>query len=156
MSLIMASRDVLGAIDWVRSIADKGSEIPALVEKGKSAFTGPELMGKTLGVVGLGAIGALVANIALEFGMEVYGYDPFMSVEAAWRLSREVKRAEHIEEIFRKSDYISINVPYNDKTHHMFSEKQFELMKTGVRIINESRAEVVDRESQECGGPVRT
>lgn len=144
MSLIMASRDVLGAIDWVRSIADKGSEIPALVEKGKSAFTGPELMGKTLGVVGLGAIGALVANIALEFGMEVYGYDPFMSVEAAWRLSREVKRAEHIEEIFRKSDYISINVPYNDKTHHMFSEKQFELMKTGVRIINESRAEVVD------------
>ena len=144
MSLIMASRDVLGAIDWVCSIADKGSEIPALVEKGKSAFTGPELMGKTLGVVGLGAIGALVANIALEFGMEVYGYDPFMSVEAAWRLSREVKRAEHIEEIFRKSDYISINVPYNDKTHHMFSEKQFELMKTGVRIINESRAEVVD------------
>ncbi|MDO5444783.1 MAG: 3-phosphoglycerate dehydrogenase family protein [Eubacteriales bacterium] len=147
MSLIMASRDVLGAVDWVRSIADKGSEIPVLVEKGKSAFTGPELMGKTLGVIGLGAIGALVANIALEFGMEVYGYDPFMSVEAAWRLSREVKRAEHLEDIFRKSDYISINVPYNDKTHHMLSEKEFDMMKTGVRIINESRAEVVDDEA---------
>ena len=78
MELIMASRDVLGAIDYVRSIADKGEEIPLLVEKGKSAFTGPELLGKTLGVIGLGAIGALVANIALEFGMTVYGYDPFM------------------------------------------------------------------------------
>lgn len=144
MSLIMASRDVLGAVDWVRSIAGCGEEIPALVEKGKSAFAGPELMGKTLGVIGLGAIGALVANIALEFGMEVYGYDPFMSVEAAWRLSREVKRAENIEEIFRKSDYISMNVPYNDKTHHMLSDKEFAMMKTGVRIVNESRAEVVD------------
>lgn len=144
MSFIMASRDVLGAIDYVRSIADKGEEIPELVEKGKSAFTGPELMGKTLGVIGLGAIGALVANIALEFGMTVYGYDPFMSVEAAWRLSREVKHAERLDEIFSKSDYISINVPYNEKTRHMLSDKEFAMMKTGVRIINESRAEIVD------------
>lgn len=147
MSFIMASRDVLGAIDYVRSISDRGDEIPFLVEKGKSAFSGPELMGKTLGVVGLGAIGALVANIALEFGMDVYGFDPFMSVEAAWQLSREVKRAENPEEIFRKSDYISINVPYNEKTHHMFSVREFAMMKTGVRIINESRAEVVDDEA---------
>lgn len=144
MSLIMSSRDVPGAIEWVRSIADRGEEIPGLVEKGKNAFAGPELMGKTLGVIGLGAIGALVANIALEFGMEVYGYDPFMSVEAAWKLSREVKHAERLEEIFRKSDYISINVPYNEKTHHMLSADEFAAMKTGVRIINESRAEVVD------------
>ena len=100
MELIMASRDVLGAIDYVRSIADKGEEIPTLVEKGKSAFSGPELLGKKLGVIGLGAIGALVANIALEFGMVVYGYDPFMSVDAAWRLSREVKHAENLDEIF--------------------------------------------------------
>ena len=144
MSLIMASRDVLGAIDWVRSIADRGEEIPKLVEKGKSAFTGPELMGKTLGVIGLGAIGALVANLALEFGMEVYGYDPFMSVDAAWRLSREVKHAERLEEILTVSDYISVNVPYNEGTHHMLSDKQFAMMKTGVRIVNESRAEVID------------
>ena len=86
-ALVMASRDIVGGIDWVRSIADRGEEIPVLVEKGKSAFAGPELLGKTLGVIGLGAIGALVANIALEFGMEVYGYDPFMSVDAAWKLS---------------------------------------------------------------------
>ena len=144
MSLIMASRDVLGAIDYVRSIADTGEEIPRLVEKGKSAFTGPELKGKTLGVIGLGAIGALVANIALEFGMTVYGYDPFMSVEAAWKLSREVKHADNLDDIFLHSDYISINVPYNASTHHMLNAESFAKMKTGVRIVNESRAEVVD------------
>ena len=144
MSLIMASRDVLGAIDWVRSIADRGEAIPALVEKGKGAFTGPELMGKTLGVIGLGAIGALVANLALEFGMTVYGYDPYMSVDAAWRLSREVKHAESLDEILEHSDYISVNVPYMESTHHMLSEKEFDKMKPGVRIINESRAEVID------------
>ncbi len=144
MELIMASRDVLGAIDYVRSISDRGEEIPALVEKGKSAFSGPELLGKTLGVIGLGAIGALVANIALEFGMTVYGYDPFMSVDAAWRLSREVKHAENLDEIFMHSDYISINVPYTESTHHMLNADAFARMKTGVRIINESRAEVVD------------
>ena len=144
MSLIMASRDVLGAIDYVRSIADKGPEIPLLVEKGKSAFTGPELMGKTLGVIGLGAIGARVANIALEFGMTVYGYDPFMSVQAAWMLSREVKHADNLDDIFLHSDYISINVPYTSSTHHMLNAESFAKMKTGVRIVNESRAEVVD------------
>ena len=147
MSLIMASRDVLGAIDYVRSIADKGEEIPLLVEKGKSAFAGPELLGKTLGVIGLGAIGALVANIALEFGMTVYGYDPFMSVEAAWRLSREVKHAESLDDIFRNSDYISVNVPYTSSTHHLLNAESFAKMKQGVRIINESRAEVVDDEA---------
>lgn len=147
MSLIMASRDVLGAIDYVRSIADKGEEIPLLVEKGKSAFAGPELLGKTLGVIGLGAIGALVANVALEFGMTVYGYDPFMSVEAAWRLSREVKHAESLDDIFRNSDYISVNVPYNAATHHMLNAESFAKMKQGVRIINESRAEVIDDEA---------
>ena len=147
MSLIMASRDVLGAIDYVRSIADRGEEIPLLVEKGKSAFAGPELQGKTLGVIGLGAIGALVANIALEFGMTVYGYDPFMSVEAAWRLSREVKHAESLDDIFRNSDYISLNVPYTSSTHHLLNAESFAKMKQGVRIINESRAEVVDDEA---------
>ncbi|MEA4948004.1 MAG: NAD(P)-dependent oxidoreductase, partial [Oscillospiraceae bacterium] len=91
--LVMASRDVLGSIEWVRSIADRGEEIPALVEKGKSSFSGPELKGKSLGVVGLGATGALVANVALELSMKVFGYDPYLSVDAAWRLSREVQHA---------------------------------------------------------------
>ena len=83
--MLLASRDMLGAIEWVNSIADKGDEVPALVEKGKSAFSGPELCGKSLGVIGLGAIGSLVANLALEFGMTVRGYDPFISIESAWR-----------------------------------------------------------------------
>ena len=143
-SLVMASRDVLGSVAYVQSIAAEGEAIPALVEKGKSAFAGPELLGKTLGVIGLGAVGALVANIALELGMTVYGYDPFLSVDAAWRLSREVIRAEHVEEIYAQSDYISLNVPYTDKTHHLLDGTAFSRMKKGVRVINESRAEVVD------------
>ncbi len=146
-ALVMASRDMIGAIDWVRSIADRGDEIPALVEKGKNSFAGPELLGKTLGVVGLGAVGALVANIALELGMVVYGYDPFMSVDAAWKLSREVIRAEDLDTILENSDYISINIPYNEHTHHLFSDAAFARMKKGVRIVNESRAEVVDDEA---------
>ena len=154
-SLVMASRDMIGGIDWVRSIADKGDEIPEIVEKGKSSFAGPELLGKTLGVIGLGAIGALVANAALDLGMVVYGYDPFMSVDAAWRLSRDVIKAEDVDTIYAKADYISINVPYNEHTHHMFNDDAFAKMKQGVRIVNESRAEVVDDEAMtralDCG-----
>ena len=146
MALIMTSRDVLGSIDYVKSIADRGDEIPALVEKGKSSFAGPELLNKTLGVIGLGATGALVANIAIEFGMTVLGYDPYMSVDSAWRLSREVKRCENVEEIYEQSDYISVNIPYTETTAHMLNAKAFAKMKTGVRIVNESRAEVVDDE----------
>ena len=143
-SLVMASRDVIGSIQWVRSIAGEGDKIPEMVEKGKSNFAGPELMGKTIGVLGLGATGALVANACLALDMNVIGYDPFMSVESAWRLSRDVVRADDLEEIFRGCDYISINIPYNEDTHHLLNEKAFAKMKDGVRIINESRAEVVD------------
>lgn len=143
-SLVMASRDVLGSIKWVRSIAGEGDNIPALVEKGKSDFAGPELMGKTIGVLGLGATGALVANACLALDMNVIGYDPFMSVESAWRLSKEVKRADDLSEIYHNCDYISINIPYNEQTHHLIDDRAFQLMKDGVRIINESRAEVVD------------
>jgi len=143
-SLVLSSRDVLGSIDWVKSIADRGQQIPELVEKGKSRFTGPELLGKTLGVIGLGAVGALVANVAVDLGMTVYGFDPFMSVDAAWRLSRDVIHAETAEEIYENSDYISINVPYTAQTHHMLCAETFAKMKKGVRIINESRAEVVN------------
>ena len=143
-SLVMASRDVLGSIEWVKTIADRGEEIPALVEKGKSNFAGPEILGKALGVIGLGATGALVANMAVSMGMTVYGFDPFMSVDAAWRLSQEVVHADNMDEMLRSSDYISINVPYTTETHHMFNAEAFSKMRQGVRIINESRAEVVD------------
>jgi len=146
-SLVMSSRDVLGAIDWVRSIAGEGENIPTLVEKGKSSFAGPEIMGKTLGVIGLGAVGALVANAALELGMTVYGYDPFMSVEAAWQLSRSVIHCDTLDEIFRNADYISLNVPYTETTHHLINAQSLRKMKDGVRIINESRAEVVNDEA---------
>lgn len=146
-AMVMASRDVLGSIEWVKSIADRGEEIPTLVEKGKSNFAGPELLGKTLGVIGLGATGALVANAALDLGMTVYGYDPFMSVNAAWQLSRDVLHADGIDEIFEHSDYISLNVPYTDSTHHLLDAAAFQKMRPGVRILNESRAEVVDDEA---------
>ncbi len=143
-ALVMSSRDVLGSIAWVRSIADQGEKIPALVEKGKSAFAGPELLGKTLGVIGLGATGAQVANAALAIGMEVVGYDPFLSVDGAWMLAKEIRRADQLNEIFEQSDYISLNIPYTEDTHHMLDEAAFARMKNGVRILNESRAEVVD------------
>ena len=146
-SLVLASRDVLGSIDFVKSIADRGEEIPVLVEKGKAAFTGPELMGKSIGVIGLGAVGALVANAAVSLDMQVWGYDPFMSVDAAWRLSRAVLHASALDEIFENCDYISINVPHTESTHHMLNEDAFSKMREGVRIINESRAEVVDDEA---------
>ena len=143
-SMVMSSRDVLGSIDWVKSLADKGDEIPFLVEKGKAAFTGPELTGKTLGVIGLGSIGSLIANIAVKLGMNVVGFDPYLSVDAAWRLSRSVQHAVTVDEIFYKADYISLNVPYTESTKHMLNAAAFAKMKHGVRIINESRAEVVD------------
>ena len=143
-SLVMASRDVLGSVEWVRSIANRGEDIPALVERGKNAFGGPELLGKTIGVIGLGATGAMIANLADQLDMTVYGYDPFMSVDAAWRLSRDVIHAEDIDDLLSQSDYISLNVPYNEKTHHMICAGTIAKMKDGVRIINESRAEVVD------------
>ena len=142
--MLLASRDMLGSIEWVKSIAGRGAEIPALVEKGKSAFAGPELCGKSLGVICLGAVGALVANTALQLGMTVRGYDPYMSVDAAWRLSRHVIHVDYAEEIFRSSDYISLNVPYTESTHHMIDATALSYMKPGVRIMNESRAEVVD------------
>ena len=142
--MLLASRDMLGAIDWVNSIADKGDDVPALVEKGKSAFSGPELCGKSLGVIGLGALGSLVANPALAFGMTVRGYDPYISIESAWRLSRDVIHVDYVDEIFRTSDYISLNVPYNESTHHMIDAEALAAMRPGVRIMNESRAEVVD------------
>ena len=143
-SLVLASRDILGSIDWVKSIAGEGENIPALVEKKKAEFAGPELLGKTLGVIGLGAVGALVANAGVDLNMKVLGYDPFLSVDAAWRLSRKVLHTENLDELLESSDYISINVPFTENTHHLLDAEALRKVKHGVRIINESRAEVVN------------
>jgi D-3-phosphoglycerate dehydrogenase len=143
-AMLLCSRDVEGGIQWVRSIAGEGDAIPAMVEKGKSAFTGPELAGKTLGVIGLGAVGARIANAALGLGMQVYGFDPYLSVDAAWMLSSQVKHAVDLDTLYQASDYVTIHVPYLESTHHMINKASIAKMKTGVRIINLARAELVD------------
>ena len=142
--LLLASRDVVGGINWVQSIADKGDEVSKLVEKGKSNFGGNELKGKRLGIIGLGAIGAMVANTALEFGMEVVGYDPYLSVESAWELSSEIENATGLETLLANVDYISIHVPLLDSTKGMFNNEKFAMMKDGVSIMNFARGGLVD------------
>jgi D-3-phosphoglycerate dehydrogenase len=143
-ALLLSSRDVLGGIDYIKSIAGSGDEVPALVEAGKNKFTGPELEGKTLGVVGLGAVGAKIANDAARLGMNVYGFDPYLSVDAAWGLRTNVLKADDLGAIYRASDYITLHVPYLDSTHHMINRDTIAQMKDGVRIINLARAELVN------------
>ncbi len=142
-ALLMASRKVVDGIDWVKSIAGT-EDVAGQVEKGKSAFTGPELNGKTLGVIGLGAIGAKIANAAINLGMKVYGYDPYLSVEAAWKMSSGVKHATDVETIYRNCDYVTVHVPYMESTHHMIDAKAISMMKDGVRVLNLARGELVD------------
>jgi D-3-phosphoglycerate dehydrogenase len=115
-ALLVASRDVVGGAEWVRQQAEAGVDVPAVVEKGKSAFTGPELMGKNLGVIGLGAVGVQVANIATKLGMTVYGYDPFLSVDSALSLSRAVHRLLDLPDLYKTCDYITLHVPLADST----------------------------------------
>ncbi len=146
LALLLSSRPVLDANKWVKGLAGKGDEIPALAEKGKSQFVGPELKGKTLGVIGLGAIGAMVANLAIKFGMEVIGYDPFLSVNAAWSLDHNVKHAETLDLIYAKSDYISIHVPQTNDTKGMINASAIKTMKDGVRIINIARGGLVNND----------
>jgi len=143
-SMLLSSRDVIGGIDWVKTVVSEGDKIAALVEKQKSEYVGPELFGKTLGVVGLGAIGARVAHAAEALGMTVYGYDPYLSVDAAWRMSSSIIHAHDLDTIYKESDYISIHVPYIEATHHLFNKDSLAKMKPGVRIINLSRAELVN------------
>ena len=143
LSLLLASRPVIKAAEWVQGLAGKGSEIPELAEKGKSQFTGPEIRGKTLGVIGLGAIGAMVANSASDLGMKVIGYDPFISVDAAWSLSRAVVKAETLDTILTKADYITIHVPQTAETKGLINADKIKAMKKGVRIINLARGGLV-------------
>ena len=144
--LLLSSRDIVGGINWTQSISDKGDEVPSLVEKAKSQFAGCEIKGKKLGVVGLGAIGAMVANDAVKLGMKVIGYDPYISVEAAWRLSSEIKKATGLETLLSEVDYLSIHVPLMDKTKNMFNEEKFAMMKDGIKIINFSRGGLVNND----------
>lgn len=141
-SLIIASRDIFGGVNWVDS-CKQDPEVAKLVEKNKSKFAGTEIKGKKLGVIGLGAVGVLVANALIKLGMEVYGFDPYISVDAAWNLSKFVKQAKSLEEIYRECDYITVHVPLTDTTKAMFNKDTFALMKDGVKILNFSRDALV-------------
>lgn len=140
-ALLLAARDIIGGVEWVRGL--KTPDVAKQVEDGKSAFSGSELAGKTLGVIGLGAIGGMLANSALALGMKVIGCDPFLSVEGAWNLDHRVARAATFDEIFAESDYITLHVPATKDTRGMISATSIAKMRDGVRIINPARADLV-------------
>jgi D-3-phosphoglycerate dehydrogenase len=143
-ALFLASRNLYDAISWVKTLKGKGDEVSKLVEKGKAQYVGPEVKGKKMGVIGLGAIGSLVANDCVALGMDVCGYDPFISVEAAWMLSREVKKAKSLDALLADCDYVSLHVPLKDDTKAYLSGKKFGVMKKGIVILNFARGELVD------------
>ncbi|MED4036807.1 phosphoglycerate dehydrogenase [Niallia taxi] len=143
-SLMASSRNLFDGVAWAKNLKDEGEQIPKLVEAGKKQFVGKEIKGKTLGVIGLGAIGALVANDALDLDMDVIGFDPFISVDTAWNLSRNVQRAMTLEQLFAESDYITVHVPLTNDTKGMFNKEAFSIMKEGVQILNFSRGELVN------------
>ncbi|UOR13098.1 phosphoglycerate dehydrogenase [Halobacillus amylolyticus] len=145
-SLMALSRNLFSGVSWARTLKGKGEEIPSLVETGKKQFIGKEIKGKTLGVIGLGAVGSLVANDALDLDMDVIGFDPFISVNTAWNLSRNVQRAMTMKELFAYSDYITVHVPLTKDTSGMFNEETFNMMKPGVNILNFSRGGLVNEE----------
>lgn len=144
-SLFLSSRRVVEGIEWTKTL-DNNDEFGKAVEKGKKQFVGPEIEGKTLGVIGLGAIGVSVANAAVKLGMNVIGYDPYISVNAAWKLSKWVKKAATIDEIFKESDYITVHVPANDSTKNMIDAKAIAEMKPGVRVLNFARGPLVNKD----------
>lgn len=146
-ALLMASRKLSQGITWVKEQAAAGADVAAVVEKGKSAYVGPEIMGKTLGVMGLGAIGVLVANAAAALGMKIVGYDPFLSVRHALNLTPGVEIAATVEEVYAKADYITLHLPMNGDTKGMINAAAFAAMKDGVRIVNLARGELVDTPS---------
>lgn len=144
-AMLLASRDIIGGYEWVKANKDD-ADIAKTAEKAKSQFAGNEIMGKKLGVIGLGAIGQLVANAAIALGMEVYGYDPYLSVNAAWNLSSDVKHIENVEDIYRECDYITIHVPALDSTKGMINKAAFDMMKDGTIIINCARDILVNED----------
>ena len=144
--MLLASRDIVGGIEWVKEEKDN-PEIQKLAEKKKKQFAGCEISGKKLGIIGLGAIGQLVANAAIPLGMEVYGYDPYISVDAAWNLSRAIRHIQNVEDIYRECDYITIHVPLLDSTRGMLDEKAISMMKDGVVILNYARDLLADEDA---------
>ncbi len=139
-ALLLASRDIVGGIEWAKGLT--GNDVAKQVEKGKSQFVGPEIMGKKLGVIGLGAIGVHVANAGIALGMEVYGYDPYLSIQSAWSLSHHVTKAT-LNDIYANCDYISIHCPLVDSTKEFINKTSIALMKDGVRILNLARGALV-------------
>ena len=145
--LFLSSRRITDGVDWAASLKGQGDAVAKLVEKGKSQFAGPEIAGKKLGVIGLGAIGVLVANAAVHLGMEVHGYDPYMTVRNAWSLSRSVQPAAGMDEIFAECDYITVHVPLVDSTRGMLGAENIAKMKDGVRLLNFARGELADTDA---------
>lgn len=141
--MLLASRDIVGGIEWIEQ-QKENENIGKLAEKQKKQFAGCEIKGKRLGVIGLGAIGAMVANTAIYLGMEVYGYDPYISIDTAWKLSREIKHISNVEDIFRECDYITLHVPLLDSTKGMIDKDSIGMMKEGVVLLNFSRDLLVD------------
>jgi len=143
--LLLGGRNIVGGIEWARTLKGQGAEVGKLVEKGKSQFVGPEMRGKTLGVIGLGAIGAIVANAASRgLGMKVIGYDPFISVESAWSLSTSIHRAQSADDVLAQADYVTFHIPLNDKTRGSINAEMIAKMKDGAGILNFSRGELAD------------
>jgi D-3-phosphoglycerate dehydrogenase len=143
-ALLLSSRNIFGSVSWAASLAGKADEVPEIVEKEKSRFEGPEIKGKILGVAGLGAVGVMVANDAVALGMDVIGYDPYISVDAAWNLSRQVRRAETLESLLAKADYVTLHIPLDDTTRGFLNAEKFRLMKKGSRVINLARGGLVN------------
>ncbi|MBE0495090.1 MAG: phosphoglycerate dehydrogenase [Campylobacterales bacterium] len=145
-SLLLASRNVVDGVAWTKSLQGPSDQIPALVEQGKANFAGCEIKGKTLGVVGLGAIGALVAKDALALGMQVIGYDPYLSVDGAWELSNDVQKASGLETLLKSVDYLTVHIPLLPSTKEMYNAEKFEMMKPGIKIMNFARGELFKEE----------
>ena len=143
-SLIISSRKITDAIIWTKSLSDTGDDMPKLIEKGKSLFSGTEIKGKRLGVIGLGAIGVMVANDAVALGMKVTGYDPFISVESAWGLSRNVKKGISLDSVISDSDFITLHMPLNDNTKGLLNRDKFKIMVKGVKILNFARGGLIN------------
>ena len=143
--MLLAARDIIGGINWVQEYEEDG-DIAKITEKKKKVFAGTELEGKKLGVIGLGAIGVLVANAAVHLGMEVYGYDPYVSVDSAWRLSSNIHHAKTADEIYKECDYITVHVPALEDTKGMINKDAISLMKKGVVILNFARDVLVNQE----------
>ena len=141
--LLLASRDIIGGVNWVKENA-KEADLAKMIEKKKKEFAGNELKGKSIGVIGLGAIGVLVANICNRLGMNVYGYDPYVSVRSAWSLSRMVNHSSSLDEIYEKCDFLTIHVPYMESTKGMIGKEAVQKMKDGATILNFARGELVD------------